>query len=106
MPLFMCAKCGCAENTALSDFWQQHSEWLRDGRSPEGFFAMEPVAPPTKPFEPTCLQCSSGHWHHEFPRKRAEGYVRDPRGFIYTQEQASGSASHMGPFEPVKLPEG
>jgi len=43
-PLFICQKCGCVENTALSDYWSN----------------ME---------KPLCSECSRGKWHGCFPKK-------------------------------------
>ncbi|HLH92043.1 MAG TPA: hypothetical protein VKX28_26725 [Xanthobacteraceae bacterium] len=97
MPLFMCTKCGCVDNTALAEYWNQERDWLAA--------TANAVARPR--FEPQCSQCLTSRWHGQFPRKLAEGYVSDQRGrYIYTPEQAAGSASHMGPFKPVVLPAG
>jgi hypothetical protein len=92
MPLFMCSRCGCVDNTATSKFWEQQMTAVELGIE----------------HKPLCAECSPQvrRWHGHFPRKLAEGFVADQRGFIYTPEQAAGSASHMGPFTPVVLPDG
>ena len=48
MGCFKCAKCGCAENTALSRYWFRDEDEL-----------------------PLCSQCDPkiGKWHGNFPRK-------------------------------------
>jgi hypothetical protein len=62
MPLFLCSKCSCVEDTALCRYWGAR---LRQ----------------------TAAECSAcdpaiGRWHGEFPRGPAEGYVKDRDGFL------------------------
>lgn len=59
MPLFMCRKCGCAENTALGEFW---------GCDPE---------------TQQCSECETGQWHDQFPKRSAEGMLVDQNGFLW-----------------------
>lgn len=56
MPLFECAECGVAENTALCNFWEQYRQ-----RRP-----------------PLCSQCDpyTGKWHNEFQRTPAAEVAR------------------------------
>jgi hypothetical protein len=60
MPLFVCPKCGCIDNTALSGYWtDKHLEGI------------------DKPF---CTLCKNGKWHNHFPHEKApetldENYV-------------------------------
>ena len=55
MPLFLCTKCGCLENTALGDYWCKE--------------------------KPLCSECGFGKWHGEFkkrvPKKEEYEYEED-----------------------------
>ena len=44
MPLFICKKCGCIENTALGKYWGEK--------------------------EGLCSECGWGKWHGAFPKKK------------------------------------
>jgi hypothetical protein len=62
MPLFLCSKCNCVEDTALCHYWGAR---LRQ----------------------TAAECSAcdpaiGRWHGEFPQHPPEGYVKDRDGFL------------------------
>lgn len=66
MSIFRCTKCGCIENTALSNyFWNVYEE--------------------KKPA--LCSECDPeiAKWHGEFPKAtpESEGYVTGPDGFLY-----------------------
>ncbi len=70
MPLFICAKCGCVENTALSTYWSRN---------------MIPYSDELKEYEgkPLCSECGRakfdggkglivpGRWHGYFPKVQA-----------------------------------
>lgn len=90
MPLFMCTRCGCIENTATSEYWAQQMA------------AYEAETP----FEPLCSEHNPaiGRWHNQFPRRSAAGYVTDKRGFIYSREETEDYFKDHGPFKPVVLP--
>lgn len=78
MPLFRCQKCGCVENTALSNYW-------------------------TRKGDPAiCSECDPqiGEWHGRFAKKPADGYVQDRQGFIYSPAEVD-QCKHMGPFTPL-----
>ena len=62
MPLFRCSRCGCVENTALSNYWVR-------GNKPALCAACDP---------------DIGEWHGAFARRSATeaGYVEDDRGFL------------------------
>jgi len=66
MPLFKCSKCGCVENTALSNYWTQY------------------LIDKTKAL---CSDCDPeiGKWHGRFPQKSAAaaGYKLASDGFLY-----------------------
>ncbi len=78
MPLFICAKCGCVENTALSTYWFRKNCRYTDG--------LEEYQD-----KPLCSECGAvvyddnhnkglivpGRWHGRFPKKPAsEDYKR------------------------------
>lgn len=64
MPLFICAKCGCVENTALSTYW------FRENLKYTG--ELEQYQD-----RPLCSECGMragktmipGHWHNQFPKR-------------------------------------
>lgn len=72
MPLFRCSKCGCVENTALSEFWVQRDFEKAD---------------------PVCSECRTGTWHGKFPKKAATGYKIDQQGFLW-----SGHEQRIPPY--------
>lgn len=53
MPIFVCDKCNCIDNTATSNFWDR----LANGK------------------ELLCSECDPdiGKWHGEFPKKEWDG---------------------------------
>lgn len=76
MSLFICAKCGCVDNTATSDYWAliarpEPRNWCGDLLSYKG--------------KPLCSECARitynegktesnvipGRWHGKFPRVKA-----------------------------------
>lgn len=74
MPLFICAKCGCVENTALCSYWSRN---------------LLPYVEELKEYQgkPLCSECgmydsernciAPGRWHNRFPKKQAsEEYKR------------------------------
>lgn len=52
MSVYICEKCGCIENTALSNYWSNLCN-------------NEPL---------TCSECSTGTWHNNFPKKHWTEY--------------------------------
>jgi len=74
VPLFVCARCGHVDNTALGHYW--------DLRGPGGVAA-----------EPLCTQCRTGAWHGRFPRRTAEDYAREwPDEPLLRREGTHGEA--------------
>lgn len=72
MPLFMCSKCKCIENTALSRFWFR------------GQFG-NPDTPPL------CSECDPAisTWHGRFPKRSAEGMLAEsvaPDALLWSAE--------------------
>ncbi len=65
MPLFNCSQCNCVENTACGRYW---------GRKAED----KPVL---------CSECSTGTWHHKFPKKSAVGMLVADDGFLWGREE-------------------
>ena len=70
MPIFKCAKCGCAENTALGLYWTRHMaenyDWSEVGEEYKGKALCSECAP--KHFtngEPT----GYGKWHGKFKKE-------------------------------------
>ena len=52
MSIYICEKCGCIENTALGDYW---NNIIND----------EPII---------CSECSTGKWHNKFDKKHWTEY--------------------------------
>jgi hypothetical protein len=92
MPLFMCTKCGTVDNTATSGYWAQQADALVNNAD----------------FKPLCSACHPeiGCWHNLFPRRSAEGYKQDRRGFLYRIEELATVPPNFGPFTDVVLPAG
>lgn len=73
MPLFICAKCGCVENTAISTYWFRKNLKYVSG--------LEEYQD-----KPLCSECGMtvdyktmvpGRWHGKFPKEIAsEDYKR------------------------------
>lgn len=72
MPLFICSKCGCIENTALITYWYRKN--LRYANGLEEYQD-----------KPLCSECGMpsgklmipGRWHGRFPKEQAsEEYKR------------------------------
>lgn len=90
MPLFICSKCGCVDNTATSDYWAVVHK----------LFPIEYDAS-IKEFEgkPLCSECGKlifdskgenprmipGKWHGKFPKKQATDAERRMVGFKLKQ---------------------
>lgn len=71
MSLFMCEKCHCVENTALSNYWF---------RSITNDFEMR-----AEPLPALCSACDPdiGQWHGVFPKRSAIGLYVDKDGFLH-----------------------
>ena len=68
MPVFVCSKCGCIDNTVTADYWWQGYD---TGSKPE---------------KPLCAQCNPeiGKWHGEFERRPLRpDEVVGPDDFVY-----------------------
>lgn len=94
MPLFMCGKCGCVDNTATSGYWtQQMAHYEANNESIAGF-------------KPLCSLHNPeiGKWHDLFPRKLADGYLADSNGHIYAPKEIARFPDRK--LKPVELPEG
>jgi hypothetical protein len=67
MSYFPCSECGCVEDTALCHYWSARLRQL----------------------PPLCSACDPkiARWHGQFPRERAENWVRDERGFVCSKTE-------------------
>lgn len=74
MPLFMCAKCGCVENTALCNYWPNKSHG--------------------KPL--LCSDCDPaiGEWHCAFKKRSAVGMLIDDQGHLWSKGNVSTMPKH------------
>lgn len=72
MSIFRCSKCGCVENTATSNFWEQRYPFGGGNPKPE-----------------LCSECDTeiGKWHGRFEKKSAKGLMLGEDGFLYDREQ-------------------
>lgn len=85
MGCFRCLKCGCIENTAVSNYWSGSH---------------------------LCSECDPqiGKWHGRFEKKSAIGMMQSKSGLLYTKKEiAPGGYFHRkdylkreGPFTEVK----
>ena len=64
MPIFKCAKCGCAENTALGLYWTRHMadnyDWSEVGEEYKG--------------EALCSECAPKHFANGEPTGYGKGH--------------------------------
>lgn len=83
MPLFLCTKCGCIENTATSRYWTRRygDDDLETGSD-----------------DPLCSECDPkiGKWHGRFPKR-----VPDP-----ATVRPNKLGGHFIDIVPVRAPEG
>lgn len=95
MPLFMCASCGCFDNTALSGYWTQEFAYFQEHKSLNGF-------------KPQCSlhDPSIGKWHGQWPRQLATDFQYDKGGKFIWRPSEQDRVKHLGPFTDVVLPEG
>lgn len=73
MPLFVCDKCGCIENTALGRYWSKDMQdlWEQDNL---GMALCSECAPKTyRSGMPTRF---TGKWHNNFPKKQWDGKIQ------------------------------
>lgn len=77
MPLFVCDKCGCVENTALGRYWTKDWEDMWDEDN-EGLALCSECAP-TKFKDGTSTStewCEYGKWHGKFPKVKWDGKTK------------------------------
>jgi len=77
MPLFVCDKCGCVDNTAFGRYWSKDlEEWGDDNR---GLALCSECAPTHfkdgKPARNLHGLSQYGKWHNEFPKVKWDGEV-------------------------------
>lgn len=72
MSLFKCEKCGCIENTAVSNYVIN-------------FYKKKPIL---------CSECDPeiGKWHGEFEKRSAIGMILDSDGFLHTKEEINSES--------------
>lgn len=65
MPLYRCSKCGCVENTAMSNYWRAADK-----------------------AQALCSECDPaiGQWHGQFPKRSAVGMLIDQNGHLWSRE--------------------
>jgi len=71
MSIFRCTKCGCIENTATSNYWEQRHPY--EGGEPK------PIL---------CSECDPaiGKWHGRFKKQPAKGLMLGEDGFLYSKK--------------------
>lgn len=67
MPLYMCSRCKCVDNTATGDYWGQQFDARQSGAA----------------FVPLCAECRTGQWHGAFAKRPAEGMLAEEGGFLW-----------------------
>jgi len=73
MPLYMCSKCNCVENTALGHYWPEQFKASEEKRSPQ----------------PLCSECATGKWHRAFDKEPARGMLLGSDGFLYNKSTSA-----------------
>jgi hypothetical protein len=69
MPLFICDKCHCIENTALGRYWSKDLP----SASEKG--------------KALCSECSKGKWHSRFPKEKFDKNKHNTKDFIYIPKE-------------------
>lgn len=75
MPIFACAQCRIAENTALGEYWGREKK--------------------------LCSECATGKWHGQFEKKSAVGMLIDNHGGLWTQEEVDDATCFPKHFKVV-----
>jgi len=78
MPLFICDRCHCVDNTATSDFWLQ----ARSGSA-----------------ERLCSECHTGSWHNRFPKAPYAG-----QHIIWPKDQPAQTPTRSSEPQACKPP--
>ena len=81
MPLFICSKCGCVDNSALAHAW---TEW-------------------SKNLPPLCTECKTGTWHGEWEKSPASDYIKGGKTYRYVEDECDGA--YPGRVEVEQVPE-
>jgi hypothetical protein len=83
MPLFLCSKCGCYDNTAVTNYWVRTIRKIKNGDHEES--------------PPLCSACDPeiNEWHGKFEKKSAEGMVIGSDGFLYGKDQVNSLPVHI-----------
>lgn len=68
MPLFVCDKCHCIENTALGRYWSKDFDTRDKGKA-------------------LCSKCNSKRWHGAFPKEKFDKNKHNPKDFIYIPKE-------------------
>lgn len=83
MPCFVCAKCGCIENTACGHYWGRKTNDFLEGSLPDELLG-----------KPLCSECTplqysdgsiagTGKWHGNFPKEHWKvNYEIKPEGLL------------------------
>ncbi len=75
MPLFVCDKCGCVDNTAYGRYWTKDITNMWDKEN-EGLALCTECAPTTfadgSPVNPRVM-ADFGKWHNAFPKRKWDG---------------------------------
>lgn len=72
MPLFICEKCGCIENTALGHYWSKDTQMFKNT---EWGKALCSECSPNK-FPDGSNYAKGGKWHGQFPKESFEEYMK------------------------------
>ena len=81
MPLFVCDKCHCIENTALGRYWSRDLKGVRE----RGKALCSQCAPTT--FVSGEKTKNSGKWHGKFLREKFDKTRHSPKYYIYIPKE-------------------
>jgi len=74
MPLFVCDKCKCVDNTALGHYWGSNQDFFDDEF--KGMAFCNGCAPP-KYKDGTINRDSGEEWHNHFPKQSVEDFLKE-----------------------------
>ncbi|HWO75560.1 MAG TPA: hypothetical protein VNM69_06510 [Bacillus sp. (in: firmicutes)] len=69
MPLFVCDRCGCVDNTALGHYWKKDSYVFAD----KGLIGLSLCSECAPSFDKDGKVTGYGKWHKDFPKKKWDG---------------------------------
>ena len=78
MPLFICEKCGCIENTATGFYWARNAVTFKDSSLNGKALCSECTPAEFKDGSKTEM----GTWHGRFPKEKFDPAIHDHKDYL------------------------